>query len=107
MQPSPRQKPATAVGTERGEQPDSGRKGAKTSPKQQQPPAVAPRETGQRQPDLVKVQTSPVADKKGGAIHGKKPPTRPEEEQKNQRELDEEQGNQRGSEKKQRNPRGN
>jgi hypothetical protein len=64
----------------------------------------------------VKVQTSPVADKKG-AIHRKKPPTRPKEEQKIQKELDEEQriqneldeeqGHQRGSVEKQRKPRGN
>ena len=105
MQPSPRQKPAPAVRTERGEKPDSDQKGLKTSPEQQRPTAVTPRKSGQSHPDRVKVQTSPVADKKGGAIRRKKPPT-PEEEQSNQKELDEEQGNRRGSDGKQRNPKG-
>jgi hypothetical protein len=106
LQPSPRQNPVPAARTERGEKPDSDQKGAKTSPKQNQPTAVAPRETGQRQPDRVKVQTSPVADKKGGEMRRKNPPTRPDEEQSNPKELDEEQGKRRGPEEKQRSQRG-
>ena len=99
------EKAVPAVHTERREKPASDRKGLMTSPEHQRPTAVAPAKSGQSQPDRVKVQTSPVADKKGGTIRRKKPPTRPDEEQSNQKELDQEQGNQRGSEEKQRNQR--
>lgn len=90
---------------EHGEKRDSGWQGPTPSPRQQQPKAVTPRESGQRPLDRVRVQISPVAGKKGGAGYLGKSPTRPEQEQRNQKELDEEQDKPRGPEEKQRNQR--
>jgi hypothetical protein len=62
--------------------PSRDRKGSATSPQQQQPKKVSPREMEQKQADRVKVQAPPVVDRQSGASRQKGLPTRPAEEMK-------------------------
>ena len=80
MGPSERVQSAPAEGARRGEAPGSGRQGSTTSPQQQRPTKVSPRDAEQNRADRVKIRTSPVVGKQGGSRSRKGPPTRPAEE---------------------------
>jgi hypothetical protein len=69
----------------RGESPGHGREGSAASPEQQRPAKVSSRKGEQHQSDKVKVRTPPVVGKQGGGSSRKGPPSRPAEEQKDQR----------------------
>lgn len=65
-----------------GETPGSGRTGLTTSPEQQGPMKISPREAKPYQSDKVRVSTSPVVGKQEGDSFGKRVPSRPAEEHK-------------------------
>ena len=69
----------------RGQAPGSGREGSTTSPKQQRPATVPPRKGEQYQSDRVKIPTPPVGGNQGGGFSRKRPPSRPAQEQNDQR----------------------
>jgi hypothetical protein len=85
--PSERMESVPAERARRGEAPGRGREGSTTSPDQQRPTKVFPREAEQNQSDKVKVRTPPVVGKQGGGSFWKGPPSRPSEENKGIRSL--------------------
>jgi hypothetical protein len=82
MRPSEPVKSAPAKRAGHDEVTGRGPEGSRTSPEQQRPAKVLPREAEQHQSDKVKVRTPPVVDKQGGGFFRKGPPSRPAEEQK-------------------------
>jgi hypothetical protein len=88
---SPYMRPSEPVGSSpaerahRGEAPGSGREGATTTLQQQRPTTVSQPKNEQYQSDRVKVRTPPVVGKQGSGTSRKRPPSRPAEEQNDQR----------------------
>jgi hypothetical protein len=76
----PEMMPSESKESAPAERSGNSRMGSATSPEQQGPTKVSPRETGQNQSDKVKVRTPPVVGKQEGGSFRKGPPTRPAEE---------------------------